>query len=97
MTTSTDRPSNTSFSMGNWKQGQKISPAKQPSGTKGELKEDVVLVQGRYVSVRNYRELLVSVAPTEINRKLAIRHINEQLEGRTSKSNTYLNESDFAV
>jgi hypothetical protein len=50
--------------------------------------DDVVLLKGKYVVGRHGIEVEVSVNQASIDRKLAIRRVNRQLEGRTVKSNT---------
>jgi hypothetical protein len=88
MTTSINKMFLTSCSIGQWTQVGEIPRIKGPSETRGELNENVILLQGQYVVGPSGRELVVSVAPAAVNRKLAIRQINGQLEGRTAKSNT---------
>ena len=60
------------------------------SNTQYELSDQVVLIQGQYVRGPSGNEqLMVSIDPATIERKLAIRELNAQLEGRTVKSHTY--------
>jgi hypothetical protein len=59
------------------------------SNTHYELSDNVVLVKGQYVIGANgVKQLMVSVDPATIERKLAIRELNAQLEGRILKSHT---------
>lgn len=59
------------------------------SNTHYELSDNVVLLKGQYVVGANgIKQLMVSVDPATIERKLAIRELNAQLEGRISKSQT---------
>jgi hypothetical protein len=92
MTTNISKMFLTSCSIGQWTQEAEIPRIKGPSQTKGELNENVILLQGQLVNGPSGRELLVSVAPAVINRKLAIRQINGQIEGRTMKSNTSIDD-----
>jgi hypothetical protein len=58
--------------------------------THGVSSEGVVFLQGQNVTDQHgVKELMVSFDPAAIERKFAIRHLNEQLEGRTVKSDTY--------
>jgi len=60
------------------------------SNTRYELSERVVLVQAQYVSgPSGSKQLMVSIDPAAIERKLAIRELNAQIDGRTVKSHTY--------
>jgi hypothetical protein len=60
------------------------------SSTHYELSDNVVLIQGRYiVGSSGDKQLMVSIDPATIERKLAIRGLNAQIEGRTLKSKTY--------
>lgn len=56
-----------------------------------ESSSNVVFIKGQYVVGANgIKQLMVSVDPATIERKLAIRELNAQLEGRVLKSQTQL-------
>jgi hypothetical protein len=93
MTTRTSETSTTSFSISRWTLQTEKPHLKPASETKGELNGDVVLVQGRYFTGNGGRELVASLTPATVNRKLAIRQINMQLKGGTVKSDTFLRKS----
>jgi len=90
MATDFKKRSSTSISLGRWalREGGLVR-APQSSDTSGHSRQEVVLVQGRYVQgIYGESEVSVSVVPATVERKLAIRQINEQLQGRTLQSNT---------
>lgn len=60
------------------------SIASSPDVTRGVSSESVVIVQGRYDGA----QLIVSVDPIAIDRKVAIRQLNDQSDGRMPASNT---------
>lgn len=93
MATSTSKQPATSLSIGRWTQENEAPRLKPSSETKVELNEEVVLLQGQYVVGQTGRELVVSVAPATVNRKLAIRQINGHLAGWTVKSDTFPGKS----
>jgi hypothetical protein len=57
------------------------------------VSNDVVLVRGRIVETGSAdnlkKEVYLSIAPTSINKKLAIRRMNDAVAGRTIRSTTY--------
>jgi hypothetical protein len=58
------------------------------SDTNAALTQDVVLIPGRLTSMHGTNEVVISVEPSAVDRKLAIRDLNGRLQGRTAKSNT---------
>lgn len=78
-----------SVSISDWTEPTIIPRVLLTSNTNYELSDQVVLVQGKYIKRESGDNLLVvSVDPASIERKLAIRELNAQLEGRTIKSQT---------
>ena len=79
----------TSMSISSWTTQHDAPRVLSKSDTKGGLAEDVVLISGRIVSSsQGSNEVLISVEPAAIDRKLAIRSLNRTLQGGTAKSNT---------
>jgi hypothetical protein len=79
----------TSISLGDWKQAQEPPRIAIRSDTRGISSHGVVFLQGRYVTGQyGIQELMVSFDPVAFERKLAIRQLNERLEGRTITSDT---------
>lgn len=61
-----------------------------PSDTRGTSNQGVLMVQGRFVEqVQGGAQFVVTVDPAAIDRKLAIRKLNDRLEGRTPRSDTF--------
>lgn len=60
------------------------------SDTRGTSNEGVLLVQGRMITEASGRsQFVVTVDPAAIDRKLTIRKLNDRLEGRTPRSDTF--------
>jgi hypothetical protein len=78
----------TSVSISNWTTQHNAPRVVSKSDTNGALTQDVVLISGRLISTRGANEVLISVEPATIDRKLAIRNLNRTLQGGTAKSNT---------
>jgi hypothetical protein len=79
-----------SISFNNWTESKEPSRGVIASSTQYELSDQVVLIQGRYVCGESGdKQLMVSVDPVAFERKLAIRELNAQLEGRNPKSQTF--------
>ena len=88
MATNNNRKSPTSFVVGGDGVSHTYVKAVRQSDTKVSGVGKSVLVPGRYVARDGKRELTASFEPKAIDRKLAIRKINGQIEGVTAKSNT---------
>lgn len=72
-----------------WKLVKDFRYKTQSTDTRGVSSEGKVLVQGRIVGLRGAdTQLVVMVDPGSVDRKLAIRRMNDQLEGRSPSSNT---------
>lgn len=82
-----DTQSTMSVSFSGWTESKEPSRGVVASITHYELSDQVVLIQGRYVS--GDKQLMVSVDPAAFERKLAIRELNAQLEGRDLKHQTF--------
>jgi len=89
MTNGTRGPT-TSASISAWTILQSPPRTISKSDTLGISTQDVVLISGRLVSSsQGINEVVISVEPSAVDRKLAIRNLNERLQGRTTKSNTF--------
>jgi hypothetical protein len=78
--------------MATWAQADlpKFGPAARD--TRGASMQGKLLVQGRYVSKAGEPQVVVvTVSPSAVDRKLAIRQMNERLEGKAPISNTMAN------
>lgn len=75
-----------SASSGSWKPVEE-KPRLQPTDTRGMLNRGAVVVQGRYVD--GGTRLVVTMDPAVVERKLAIREINDKLEGRAPRIVTF--------
>ena len=65
----------------------KVRPA--VTDTRDVSLQGKLLVQGKYVATAGEPELVVvTVSPSSVDRKLAIRQMNERLEGKAPISNT---------
>jgi hypothetical protein len=83
------RRSGTSVSISNWTTQLDPPQVLRSSDTTGLSARDVVLISGRLISgSQGNSEVAISIEPTLVDRKLAIRELNGQLQGRTTKSNT---------
>ena len=79
-----------SISFNEWAESELPPRVLISSNTQYELSDQVVLIQGQYVNeLSGEKQLMVSIDPATIERKLAIRELNAQLDGRTVKSHTY--------
>jgi hypothetical protein len=78
----------TSVSISNWTTQHTAPRVVSRSDTNSALSQDVVLISGRLISTDGANEVLISVEPATIDRKLAIRNLNRALQGETVKSNT---------
>jgi hypothetical protein len=75
--------------MATWAQADlpKVRPA--ATDTRGVSLQGKLLVQGKYVAKAGEPEVVVvTVSPSAVDRKLAIRQMNERLEGKAPVSNT---------
>ena len=70
-----------------WVETKNSPPVMIKSSTSYEPSNQVILIQGKYVNEGNH--LMVAISPASIEKKLAIRELNAQLEGRTIKSQTF--------
>lgn len=78
-----------SIPTGGWRRVEQFRDAVNSPDTRGPSNASVVLVQGRYIKEGpNADKLLVTVDPAAIDRKIAIRQLNDRLEGRTPRSDT---------
>jgi hypothetical protein len=75
--------------MATWAQADlpKVRPA--ATDTRDVSLQGKLLVQGKYVVKAGEPEVVVvTVSPSAVDRKLAIRHMNERLDGKAPISNT---------
>jgi hypothetical protein len=75
-----------------WTQARlpKVGPAARD--TRGVSMQGKLLVQGKYVCKAGEPQVVVvTVSPSVVDRKLAIRQMNERLEGKSPISNTMAN------
>lgn len=91
--TASKRPSTTvagSLSATAWKLAEGLQHRSQSTDTRGLSGEGKLMVQGRIVQVGQGGDTLLSVTidPAAVDRKLAIRKMNERLEGHSPRSNT---------
>lgn len=74
---------------GGWQPINQAHQRVSSTDTRGPSSEGLLLVQGRYVAQdKGGVQLVVTVDPAAIDRKIAIRRVNDQIEGRTLRSNT---------
>jgi hypothetical protein len=60
------------------------------SNTRYQISDQILFVQGQHViDSSGERKVMVSIDPGAIDRKLAIRELNAQLEGRIINSQTF--------
>jgi hypothetical protein len=71
-------------------------PKARPAATdaRGTSLQGKLLVQGKYVAKTGEPEIVVTVSPSAVDRKLAIRQMNERLEGKVPTSNTLADALD---
>lgn len=84
--------SNTALSVSSikWQRVEQTGQRTESADTRGLSNEGVLMVQGRYVAQANGGvHLVVTVDPAAIDRKLAIRQVNDRIEGRSSRSGTF--------
>lgn len=91
--TGTKRTSLTDVSVaptGGWRLVESPAKPAPTSDTRGASTEGVLLVQGRMITQAGSRsQVVVTVDPAAIDRKLTIRKLNDRLEGRTARSDTF--------
>jgi hypothetical protein len=79
----------TSISFSEWTSLTTLPSVVIKPNTVFEMSDNVVLIKGQYVvGADGVKQLMVTVDPATIERKLAIRELNAQLEGRILKSHT---------
>ena len=79
-----------SISFNDWTRAEEPPRVAFSSNTQHELSGHVVLIQGKFINgPSGDKQLMVSVDPAAIERKLAIRELNAQLEGRPIVSQTF--------
>lgn len=71
-----------------WVENDVLPTRSNPMETNLALSEDVVIVQGKYANMLHGTFVIVTVQPSIVDRKLAIREINGRLAGKTPRSNT---------
>ncbi|WP_145931056.1 hypothetical protein [Immundisolibacter cernigliae] len=73
-----------------WKLVDQPQSVALPSDTRGTSNHGVLMVQGRIVEqVQGGAQFVVTVDPAAIDRKLAIRKLNDRLEGYTPRNDTF--------
>jgi hypothetical protein len=78
--------SSTSTSLGSWTKQQSAPNYVRSSDTGGISTEGTVLLSGRLA--HGGGEVVLSVQPRVVERKIAIRSLNDRLQGRTVETNT---------
>lgn len=77
------------ISAGGWHTINQAHQRVSSADTSGLSSEGVLMIQGHYVAQeKGGVQLVVTVDPAAIDRKIAIRMVNDQIEGRTPRSNT---------
>ena len=64
-----------------------------PTDTRGVSNEGVVIMKGRVLEHDGTTHVVVTVDPSAIDRKLAIRKLNDQIEGRSTLPDTFADAS----
>lgn len=64
-----------------------------PTDTRGVSNEGVVIMKGRVLAHDGTMHVVVTVDPSAIDRKLAIRKLNDQIEGRSPLPDTFADVS----
>ena len=80
----------TGYSIGRWAEVESAPRSKVSSETQVQSRKDSFLVQGNAASGGFSQGIMVSVAPSAVSKKLAIRRLNSEVEGWTPKSNTVI-------
>lgn len=90
MKTDRQRVSATEMSLAHWVEREVFSSRKQPVATKSSSSDNVILVPGQYLSAvpSDQTVVVVTMQPSVIERKLAIREINARMAGKMPISNT---------
>jgi hypothetical protein len=79
-----------SVSPGGWRLVEPQQNRTIASDTRGTSNENVLLVQGRMIThASGISQVVVTVDPAAIDRKLTIRKLNDRLEGRAPRSDTF--------
>lgn len=86
MTTEVKKRSSTSVSMARQGRDATVEVLRTSTQTSTRSLDDLIMVPGQYVG----GDLSFSVAPASVKRKLEVRRLNVQVEGRTLPSNTAL-------
>lgn len=77
-------------SAADWKRVDQPQCVTLPSDTRGTSSEGVLMLQVRIVEqVQGGAQFVLMVDPVAIDRKLAIRKLNDRLEGRMPHSDTF--------
>lgn len=87
----TGQCSNTSSPLvsGEWLPTADVPRQLAPTDTRGVSNEGVVIMKGSILAYDGKTHFVVTVDPSAIDRKLAIRKLNDQIEGRSSLSETF--------
>lgn len=80
--------SGTAFSSGKWTEVGEAPLARSSSETSVQMSRDVYMIQGRPAGRNATKGYEVIIAPATVMRKLAIRRMNGEIEGWTTKSDT---------
>ena len=80
-----------SLSASAWKLAEGLQNKSQSTDTRGISSDGKLMLQGRIVTNPRGggKQVVVTVDPIAIDRKLAIRRMNERLEGHSLRSDTY--------
>ena len=79
-----------SVSPGGWTLVEPQQKTAPNSDTRGTSNEGVLLLQGRMIAqASGSAHVVVTVDPAAIDRKLMIMKLNDRLEGRTPRSDTF--------
>jgi hypothetical protein len=82
----------TSSTTGDWRPVDSLPPAKH-RGTSFELEPNAILVSERRQVSEAAGKITVSIEPASFSRRQAIRRLNEEIEGRSSPSDTYASKT----
>jgi hypothetical protein len=78
-----------SLSSGAWRLSEGLREKTYSNDTTGISVDGRLMVQGRLIQESQGRyQVVVTIDPAAVDRKLAIRKLNDQLEGRSPQSNT---------
>lgn len=82
---------NVSISSDGWQTVDLQQKAASPADTRAVSNESVLMMQGRYIECpQGGVQIVITVDPAAVDRKIAIRQMNDRLEGRSPRSDTFI-------